>query len=110
MKSSDVPKVFANLPVPHYGLPEVVKGLPIQKKKSCSILSGGNHALRGRAFSTDFIDYGIIDSQDERHLLMTHIPVKPWFERRKTLLEKTCFGVSQFDLEDLSPLIHTLLS
>ena len=36
--------------------------------------------------------------------------LKPWFERRKTVFGKTSFGISDVDLEDLAPFIHTFFS
>ena len=36
--------------------------------------------------------------------------LRPWFEKRKTILGKTSFGISDFDLEDLAPFIHTFFS
>ena len=36
--------------------------------------------------------------------------LRPWFEKRKTILGKTSFGISDFDLEDLAPFIHRFFS
>ena len=36
--------------------------------------------------------------------------LKPWFEKRKTIFGRTSFGISDFDLDDLAPFIHTFLS
>ena len=36
--------------------------------------------------------------------------LKPWFERRKTLLGRTSFGISGMDLEDLVPFVYTFFS
>lgn len=36
--------------------------------------------------------------------------LRPWFEKKKTISGKTSFGISDFDLEDLAPFIHTFFS
>ena len=75
MKSSDVPEVFSNIPVPDYGLTEAVFGPPIRKRKVALVSTAGLMHRGDRAFSMESIDYRIIDAQDERDLVMSHVSV-----------------------------------
>ena len=75
MKSSEVPKVFSNIPVPKYDLTKAVGGPPISKRKVALISTAGLMHRGEPAFSIDSIDYRIIDSKDETELVMSHVSV-----------------------------------
>ena len=75
MKSSEVPEVFSNIPVPDYDLTKAVGGLPISERKVALISTAGLMHRGEPAFSIDSIDYRIIDSKDETELVMSHVSV-----------------------------------
>ena len=75
MKSSDVPEAFSNIPVPDYDFTEAIEGPPIQNRKVALVSTAGLMHRGDPAFSMDSIDYRIIDSQDERDLVMSHVSV-----------------------------------
>ncbi len=75
MKSSEVPGVFSNIPVPDYDLTKAVGGPPISKRKVALISTAGLMHRGEPAFSIDSIDYRIIDSKDETELVMSHVSV-----------------------------------
>ena len=75
MKSSEVPEVFSNIPVPDYDLTKAVGGPPISERKVALISTAGLMHRGEPAFSIDSIDYRIIDSKDETELVMSHVSV-----------------------------------
>lgn len=75
MKSSDVPEAFSNIPVLEYELTAALEGPPVRRRKVALVTTAGLMHRGDRAFSMDSFDYRIIDSQDERELVMSHVSV-----------------------------------
>ena len=75
MKSDEVPEIFANIPVPEYVPTPPLGGAPVSERKIALVSTAGLMHRGETPFSMESRDYRVIDSEDDRDLVMSHVSV-----------------------------------
>jgi D-proline reductase (dithiol) PrdB len=75
MKSDEVPEIFADIPVPEYVPTPPLGGAPVSERKIALVSTAGLMHRGETPFSIESRDYRVIDSEDDRDLVMSHVSV-----------------------------------